>query len=543
MRCSVLLRAGCGLLGPVWCLALAWCLGLPVSSTAADAPPAAATTPAAPAAPPKWVAALEAIMGREEFRASHWGVLVCDLESGDILYEHQADKLFAPASTTKLFSCAAALEGLGADYRFATPVLARGELTDAGELRGDLILVASGDPTLGGRMGPDGRLLSPSPDHTYAGFDADATLTTADPCAGLNALAAEVYERGVRRVRGNVLIDDRLFDPAESTGSGPRWLTPIVINDNVLDLTITTAEPGQPARIDWRPKSTAIQVDARIDTAPAGTRTSVNWVWQGTTLVVRGQMPPRAKPLVAAVEFPQPAGMARALFIDALRRAGVVVDAAAAVAPTTPLPPRETLGTLKTVATFRSPPLSEHLRVILKVSHNQHASLLPLLLGAAQGERTLPAGLRVQRRVLLGLGLDVDAVSFGGGAGGDRADYVTPRATVQLLRLMAQHKAFEVYDQALPILGVDGTLADAVGPDSPARGHVRAKTGTLVYYNAFGDRHHLVSKALAGYCDARSGRSLAFALFVNQVPLRASEERARIGRVLGEMCETLHEGL
>ena len=75
--------------------------------------------------------------------------------------------------------------------------------------------------------------------------------------------------------------------------------------------------------------------------------------------------------------------------------------------------------------------------MILKVSHNLHASTLPLLIAAHHGERTLAAGLRREGEILKGLGVDPATISFGGGAGGARADLVTPRATVALLRAMA----------------------------------------------------------------------------------------------------------
>src|SRR4051812_31309563 len=92
-----------------------------------------------------------------DYRHGRWGLLVVEADSGRVVYERNADQLFAPASTTKLYSCSSALHDLGPDYRFETPVYRRGAVED-GHLRGDLILVASGDLTLGGRTLPDGTL-------------------------------------------------------------------------------------------------------------------------------------------------------------------------------------------------------------------------------------------------------------------------------------------------------------------------------------------------------------------------------------------------
>ena len=105
---------------------------------------------------------------------------------------------------------------------------------------------------------------------------------------------------------------------------------------------------------------------------------------------------------------------------------------------------------------------------------------------------------------------------------------------------MAARPDFAAYDTALPILGRDGTLAKAVAKDSPARGHVHAKTGTFYVENDLDGKTVLTSKALAGYLETASGRSLVFAAFVNNVPLDAprpdrpvSEATAEAGRALG----------
>jgi D-alanyl-D-alanine carboxypeptidase/D-alanyl-D-alanine-endopeptidase (penicillin-binding protein 4) len=211
------------------------------------------------------------------------------------------------------------------------------------------------------------------------------------------------------------------------------------------------------------------------------------------------------------------------------------------------LPPRGEVTKLPKVAEYTSPPFSENARVILKVSHNLHASTLPLLIAAHHGERSLHEGLKRQGEILKSLGLGPGTASFGGGAGGSRSDLATPRATVALLRAMATRPEFAAYDAALPVLGRDGTLAKAVAADSPARGHAHAKTGTYFVANDLDGTTMLTSKALAGYLETASGRSLVFAAFVNNVPLDApksnrtiSEATAQAGRVLGKLCEALY---
>src|SRR5581483_7018732 len=156
---------------------------------------------------------------------------------------------------------------------------------------------------------------------------------------------------------------------------------------------------------------------------------------------------------------------------------------------------------------------------------------------AKYGERTLAAGLHRERQFLADLGVPLDAVSFAGGAGGAPADAATPRATVALLSALAPRPEFAALEAGLPVLGVDGTLASAVGPGSPARGKVRAKTGTLWWEDTLNGRALLRSKALAGTMTTAAGKKLVVAMFVNDVALPAGVTPSREGKVLGKLCE------
>lgn len=495
------------------------------------------------AAEGKLAADVEAVLQQSRYKHAHWGLLVVDLESGKTIYQLNPDKLFVPASTTKLFSCACALDAFGPDYRFETPVVRRGEVRPDGTLAGDLILIASGDFTLGGRTLPDGRIAFANTDHTYANGFGNAEWTEPDPLAGLNDLARQIAAAGIRKVTGKVLIDDRLFEHAESTGSGPTRVTPIMVNDNLYDVRISPTQPGQPARIEARPETELVSLDAQVLTVKKGeplriTLTSL----PGNRFIVRGEIPEDAKPQVRVFEVEDPASFARALFIDALKRAGVAVEASPLLGNSPrDLPPREETLKLPRAALLTSPPFREHLKLILKVSHNLHASTLPILVAVKHGKRSLDEGLRLQRDFLAKAGVEVDTISFGGGAGGSRADMVTPRAAVQLLRYMANRPDFPVYFEALPRLGVDGTLAAAVKADSPARDKAQAKTGTLLWRNTMNDRFLLTSKALAGYLTTRSGRKLVFAMFVNNTHIDKMADTRIEGEALGRLCEVFHE--
>jgi D-alanyl-D-alanine carboxypeptidase/D-alanyl-D-alanine-endopeptidase (penicillin-binding protein 4) len=489
-------------------------------------------------------AKVEAVTNGPDYKQARWGLLVVDAKTGKTVYERDADRLFMPASVTKLYSCAAALAAFGPDHKFETPVYRRGAVNE-GRMRGDLILVAQGDLTLGGRTTADGKMAFKDHDHIYANFPSgsESEVTDTDPLVGLKALAKQVKEAGVKRIDGEVLIDDRLFAKARGSGSGPDLLTPIVINDNLIDVLITPADKaGDPAVVKMRPETSLVQMDAQVSTGPEKGPVRILIESAGPNhFTVRGRVPAKSQPLVRIYPVDDPAAFARALFIEALRREGIAVSASPLAAPDAELPERDGYGKLTRVAVYTSPPFAEFIKVTLKVSHNLYASTLPLLVATKKGQRTLPDGMRLQGKFLADLGVPVETISFGGGAGGSISDNVTPRATVALLQAMRKRDDWPTYRAALPVLGVDGTLADVVSADSPAKGKVMAKTGTLVYGDLMNDRPLLRSKALGGVMTTAGGRELTFAIFLNDVPLPRGVTSSREGKVLGKLAEIIQQ--
>jgi D-alanyl-D-alanine carboxypeptidase/D-alanyl-D-alanine-endopeptidase (penicillin-binding protein 4) len=517
---------------------------LPLTPAAVLAALAALPAPAArpDSKHPELAKQLDAVMDGPDYRHATWGALVVDAKTGETVFARNPEALLVPASVTKLFSCAAALVALGPDSTVETAVYQRGPVAD-GTLRGDLILVAAGDLTFGGRA-KGGKTVFKDKDHTYAnGGAGDAELTDTDPLAALNDLAKQVKAAGVTRVDGEVLVDDRLFARTRGSGSGPDAVSPILVNDNVVDIVVEPGESaGDPAKVTARPESAAYHMDASVTTGPAKSAASLELRQVGVNqFTVRGRVPAGGRPQVRIFPVDEPAVVARTLFVEALRRAGVAVTAPVLRPNGFDFPARDAYAKLTKVAAFTSPPLKEAIAVTLKVSHNLYASTLPCLVAAAKGHTTAEAGLREERKILKELGVDVNQVSFGGGAGGTRADHVTARATVQLLQGMAKRPEWEAYRTGLPVLGVDGTLAGVVPDDSPAKGKAFAKTGTLVWHDAANDRSILTSKALAGTMTTKAGTGLYFAVFVNNVPLPAGVGTGREGKALGKLCELLYE--
>src|ERR1700740_551083 len=135
------------------------------------------------------------VLGAPDLARGVWGIEVVSLSNGQILYSQNADKLFTPASNTKLFTTAAALALIGPDYKFRTTVETTGTLDRYGRLNGDLVLVGHGDPNLSGRELP---------------YDA-RTQRNDDPLLALETLADALVAKGVKYIDGDVVADDSYF--------------------------------------------------------------------------------------------------------------------------------------------------------------------------------------------------------------------------------------------------------------------------------------------------------------------------------------------
>jgi D-alanyl-D-alanine carboxypeptidase/D-alanyl-D-alanine-endopeptidase (penicillin-binding protein 4) len=469
---------------------------------------------------------IRAIIEGPRYRYARWGIMAQDLQSGQTLCAHNADQLFSPASVTKLFTAAAALDRLGPDYRFRTPLYRRGEIDGKGTLNGDLILVASGDITMGGRTLPDGRITYTGIDHTITKGISGTKENPAKPDhrAGINQLAGQVLRSGIRTIQGEIMIDDRLFKTSRvhsiiNPGTTLFIRSPVMINDNLIDVIVKPTRNGSPAAVDWRPKSSALQIISSIRTVakdqPA--QIDINPPDGFGRYVASGQIPEGSVAAVRTVAITDAASYARTLLIEALRKQGVEIKASpVAINPSQLLPPTGDYQRLVKVGELVSPPLSEYIRMILKVSHNPGSEILPHLIALSEGKTSFEDAMLLQNRFLAQIIADPGSLSLSDGSGLSRANLVTPGSVVKLLSYMTTHRNYQVFRDALPVLGIDGTLT-WTGKKSPSQGKILGKTGTLTLVDLLHDSAIVSSKTLAGYMITAKGRQIAFAFFVNDI--------------------------
>ena len=467
-------------------------------------------------------AAIDQVTSEPRYEHSSWGFSVRDLSTGEVLFERSGDKMFVPGSIFKTFSGATVLKGYGPDHRFETPIY-RTDAPNQGVLEGDLVLVASGDLSLGLREQSDGTMAfanAPEFDHTYANV-APQTGLVGDPLAGLNELAQQVRDAGIREVRGDVVIDDRLFKPWESPDG---LIAPIWVNENRIDLTAKPTSQGEAAKVDWRPKTAAYTVKNAVKTVAKNGETSLE-VDEPESGVFRisGQIAAGSDPAIRVGEVEDPAAFARTALIEALEDAGIEVSANTTGSnPSDLLPPEDSYSESQRVAQHVSAPLEEFTKVIFKTSHNPGAQLMTCLSAVKAGSRDCQAGLEREFEVFTGLGVSPKSTFVFDGAGSDDHNRTTPDAMTKFLRAVDEQSYGKAFRSSLAIVGEEGTQAQAL-KDSPAVGKIRVKDGTRVIPTPAG-QGIVLGKTLVGYVEAESGRRLMISIMTGNVPVASAQE-------------------
>jgi PBP4 family serine-type D-alanyl-D-alanine carboxypeptidase len=492
---------------------------------------------------------IQKIMDRPEFRHAIFGIEFFSLDSGKPLYTLNADKLFVPASTTKLLTEGTALELLGGDFRFHTRVYRTGPISSDGTLDGDLVLVASGDPNLSARVRPDGTLAFENEDHSYDG-DPATRAVPGDPLLIIRKLAQQIADAHIKRISGHVIIDISLFPEGQRELGTGVVMSPIVINDNIVDVTVSPgASEGAPVVFQQSPVTSYVTFVNKATTGKPDSKREIEWSSivrnpdGSQTVTITGNFPANKPAILYKYSVPVPSRFAEVVLVEALREKGIQMELSG---------PNEKRD-FKALAAFYTPdraiaehvsaPMKEEVKVTLKVSQNLHASMTPMILAAMLGPKDgSKNGFDLEREFLQRAGLDLTGAAQGDGAGGNA--HFTPEFMVSYLAFMAKQKDYADFFNALPILGRDGTLFD-IQPDSSAAGKVHAKTGTFGAYDPLNRRLLVTAKGLAGYMTTAGGQHVAFAIYINNVSvLPDSDDVKRIaGQTVGEIAAVAYESV
>ena len=477
-------------------------------------------------------------MSRPEFAHATFGMEFYDIAARKTVWSMNGEHLFVPGSTTKLLTMGTALETLGPDHRFRTRVYRTGPIRD-GVLNGDLVLVASGDPNLSGRAKPDGSYAFIDMDHSYGGMP----LAT-DPLTVVRDLAKQIAARDIRSVTGQVIVDASLFPEGERELGTRVVMSPMVINDNLIDVVVTpAARTGETATVQVSPRTAYMTLQANVVTVDSGMPAALRMDEDSTdrshrTLVLTGRVP-RGAASNARWPVPAPSRFGEIVLAEALNDAGVHAIPRLASRPVEPSKLSANYADSLMIAEHISLPLTSEAVVLLKTSQNLHASNFPFVLGAQPSAKSArKSGFDLAHDWLVREQLDVNGVAQSDGAGGDA--YFAPAFMARYLAMIASKPWAAAFKAALPVLGKDGTLA-TIQTSAPGAGHVFAKTGTYGSLDRLNQRTIVHGKGLAGYFTSKSGRQIAFAIYVNNLEVDGKDPAVFAGQALGEIASLAWE--
>jgi D-alanyl-D-alanine carboxypeptidase/D-alanyl-D-alanine-endopeptidase (penicillin-binding protein 4) len=417
---------------------------------------------------------LNALLKAPFLRTSEVGLTVYDLTADTLLYAYRAEKRTRPASVQKVMTSVAALSTLGTEYTLRTT------LTRQGELHGD---------TLAGRLTVVGGL-----DPLFAEED-------------LKAMTEAVRKQGIGCVEGDIVGDVSMKD---SMYWGPGWswddapytfqpyISPLMLNEGCVEVTVTPAERDSLPTVEVRPASDFyfLRNEARSHQPQAGKlRVERDWMTGGRTLLISGNAEKTVRKTL-------PLGPSHEAFIAAFRHRIPLIPNADKAEISTAEASIQPLLTL-------SRPIGEVLTRALKKSDNLCAEALFFHLAKARTEGTLSWDAAAE--VLTAFAADSLDIprqthTIVDGSGVSLYDYTTPSILLAYLKhAYRRPQWFPVFYQALPIAGVDGTLANRM-KGTKAEGNVHAKTGSVTGIST-----------LAGYVTAANGHLLAFVIMNQNV--------------------------
>jgi serine-type D-Ala-D-Ala carboxypeptidase/endopeptidase (penicillin-binding protein 4) len=463
---------------------------------------------------------IESILRASPAGRGFWGIEVVRLSDGEILYARNPQHLFQPASNMKMFTTSAALNTLGPDFIFRTSVESSAAPDPAGRVP-DLVLVGRGDPNLGSRVVP---YQYNSPARLPADLD-------------FEGLADQVLSKGVREVTGNLYSDDTYF---VYQPYGTDWavddlywdfgapITALAFNDNSLKLKIQPAAfAGPRAQILITPGDGYYRIVNDVATTASGipAKVELNRFPGSMELDVWGHIPVDSSGVDEDISIQDPPLFIGEMFRKLLEQRGVKVDGEVVVREVTPAEAASQSETQAAeqrfvLAEHDSLPLSQDVKVTLKVSQNLHAEMLLRTISRVENHKgSLEDGLDVLNGFVQKVGIAPEEVQFAGGSGLSRETLVTPNAVMKLLQFNARAPWFKAFYDALPVAGVDGTLADRFH-NTPLQGRIHAKSGSLEHVNA-----------LSGYMNLPGERRLAFVIIGNHHPLKGSKATKVIDQI------------
>ncbi len=417
-----------------------------------------------------------------------------------VIYSHNSDKYFMPASNMKSYTVAAALEALTPNFRFVTGVYSVSKPDSNGILLGDLVVYGRGDPSISSSF-----------------FDGD-------DYKGIDALAERIVEAGVKQINGSIIGDETYFT-TEPIPYGWEWddlqwyygaeISPLSINDNSVRLRILPGSPGMACAVDISPVNRQFRVINNCLTMPGESRRQirVRKKLDENVVEIAGTMPEKDTGYVGNITVSRPANIFLEILKQRLQLKGVMVKGQTrAVNLDERNGIRFSTANLTEIASLESPPLGLIAEKTMKPSQNLYTELILRVLGEERGDKTdlektsAQKGIEVVQKLLRKAGAEPESVVQYDGSGLSRHNLITPDSAVSLYTYMNRSAHALMWRNSLTVGGVDGTLKNRFKGTS-AEANARGKTGTIDQVSA-----------LSGYVTAKSGEAFVFSILTNNIP-------------------------
>ncbi len=451
---------------------------------------------------------LDGMLNDPNLSGATWGVMVQTVNSGEVLYKRNEGKLMNSASLVKLITTASALSYLGADYTYETQFRTPGVIEDD-QLKGDLIIVGSGDPTISGKF------------------------TNQEIYTVFNSWADRLLELGISGITGDLIGYDKFFD-APAPGEGWQWdhlaewfaavPSSLAFNDNSVDVIITPGLPGEAAEVELSPDTRYVTVINEIVTAPADSSTSVKVIkLPGSNILkLSGSIAAREKPVTRSLSVDEPSEFFLQNLREVLHRRGIKFRGRLKLASKTG--DEKLLDGTTLLFRHKSRPFSEIIKLCNKNSHNFYAEQILKTMGLTEeGLGTVGNGLKVERKWLTKAGIDPNSVRLVDGSGLSILNLTSAEVFGRLLRYLYRSDDFSVFYNSLPVAGRDGSMADRL-LDGNAANNLRGKPG--LNENV---------RSLAGYIKTADNETLSVVFIANNFLVPYSF----IDSVIDKICNRL----
>jgi len=409
------------------------------------------------------------------------GIIVNSLTKNRTIYQKNPHQLFIPASILKILTAVSALSFLGPNYYFTTKILTKNSTIKNGTIDDDI----------------------------YIYFDGDPSLTHQD----IKDLIKQLASLGIKRVTGNVYIDDSIFDD-EFLGSGWMWedlnfcyaspISAIIIDKNCLALKLIAAKnPQQPTTLVCTQDHISITNNVVTKNLPSNKKNhflKLN-ATNDNKYLLSGSIKPCAKPLSISIALRNIRLYTKELLLSELQENSINL-----------------LGSIKfkkipengrpysyVVAKHRSPPLSELIRTMLKESDNTITDALYKKLGYLffNEQSTWKKGFEAIKNILeTQTGLAFKEMYLDDGCGISHHDMITPDLMIKILNYAYHNQTIkQPFIDALPHAGIDGTLEHRM---LNLKNRVFAKTGSMGNVSA-----------LAGFIETKHKEKISFVIIIN----------------------------